>query len=319
MKKGVIFLTLLLAASLAGTYAVWELYVKQRMEELGAHQKEEKQLVKKLTQLEETFFGTKPDIVLSIWRTEIQPWADAVDRRAEFYNLGPIPLKVEIPVEERDLAKWVYKREQPKMVQELYTSAWESNIVLPDLAFGTPNPDSYGQGSNPSADEISQHLARIEFGKAVAELLMDRGVKSVSVLEIWPEQVAIQGRSGDVKSRTVGLAFTIPMRDFVVFIDKLSQEDRYFEVKALHLTNTALRYRDANLNVEMILAQAYYEQVSETRVVASEMMGSPDVIKSIIANMLGGMSPDGSQSTVRRRTENKKNLWQRFRRRFLPF
>ena len=318
MKKGVIFLTLLLAASLAGTYAVWELYVKQRMEDLGAHQKEEEKLTKKLTQLEETFFRTKPDTVLSIWRTEIQPWADAVDRRTDFYNIGQIPLKVEIPVEERDLAKWFYKKEQPKMVQALYTRAWESGINLPDPAFGTPDPDFYGQGSNPSADEISQHLARIEFGKAVAELLIVSGVKSGSVLEIWPEQIAFRGRSGDIKSRTVGLAFTIPMRDFVVFIDKLSQQDRYFEVKALHLTNTALRYRDAHLNVEMILAQAYYEQASQTRVVASEI-GSPILMRGMLANLLGGLSANEVQSNISRRAENKKNLWQRFRRRFLPF
>ena len=319
MRKSTILLTLLLVSSIAGTYAVYELYVKQRWKELGDHQKEEEQLRKKITQLEELFFRTKPDTVLSVWRAEIQPWATAVDRRTDFYTLGQIPLKVEIPEEEKGLAKWYYRRVHTKMVQEVETRAWQSGVILPDPAFGTPDPSFYGQGSDPSAEEISEMLAQFEFGKAVAYLLIDSGVKTISVLEIWPEQIAIAGRRGDVKSRMTGLAFTIPMRNWVVFFENLSQEDRYFEVKALHLSNSRLRDPYADLNVEMILAQAYYEEAKQVREVAGEM-GPSGNLASMFANMFGrpGASVVGPRSPGQVRSD-EKSWWDNFRRKYLPF
>lgn len=315
MKKSVILLTLLLVGSIAGTYAVYELYVKQRMRELGDHNEEEKLLQKRLTELEETFFRTKPETVLSIWRSEVQPWADAVDRRADFYNLGDIPLSVPIPEEERELAKWYYAEVQPKMVRELETKAWESGFSLPDFTFGTPDPKSYGQGADPPPKEISRHLARIEFGKAIAEILMDAGVKNVRALEIWPEQVEISGRSGDVKSRTTGLAITISMRDFVLFIDKLTQKDRYFEVKAIQVTNTSLRDRNAQLNVQLVLAQAYYAPAKQAGG-SSGVEGASSELQSVFQNLFGARAATSSEARPRR---NRKTWWQKFRQRFLPF
>ncbi len=311
MKKSAILLTLLLISSIAGTYAVYERYVKPSLKELGDHEEEERQLKKKITQLEETFFRTKPDTVLSIWRTETQPWADAVDKRVTFYDLGQVPLEVEIPEEERDIAKWFYKKEHPRLVREIEVAAWEKGISLPDPAFGTPDPSFYGPGSDPSAEEISEHLARLEFGKAVAELLIDEGVKTISVLEIWPEQIAVSGRRGDVKTRTTGLAFTIPMRNFVVFFDNLSQKDRYFEVKALHVTNTTLRTPyPPDVSVKMILAQAYYEEAKQAREVAGEM-GSSEDMAGILANLSSLGAGSGFMS--------EETWWQKIFRVYLPF
>ncbi len=316
MKKSVILLTLLLVGSIAGTYAVYELYVKARMRELGEHLEEERQLRGRITELEETFFRTKPETVLSVWRSEIQPWADAVDRRADFYNLGDIPLRVEIPEEERDLAKWYYKEVQPKMVRELETYAWENGVRLPDVTFGTPDPNSYGQGKDPPPGEISRHLARFEFGKAIAELLIDAGVKNVRALEIWPERIEISGRSGDVKSRTTGLSFTIPMRDFVEFIDELSQKDRYFEVKALQLSNTRLRDQNANLNVQMVLAQGHYALAKQARD-GGTLAGSSEEMQSVFENLFGVRMTSNVQEANTR--TNKKTWWQKFRQKYSPF
>ena len=315
MKKSAILLTLLLVGSIAGTYAVYELYVKKTLRELGDHLEEEKLLQERLTQLEETFFRTKPETVLRIWRSEVQPWADAVDRRAAFFNLGDIPLRVPIPEEERELAKWYYAEVQPKMVRELETKAWESGVRLPDPAFGTPDPKTYGQGKDPPPREISRHLARLEFGKAITEILIDARVKNIRSLEIWPEQVEISGRSGDVKSRTTGLDVTLSMRDFALFIDKLSQEDRYFEVKALRLTNTTLRDKNANLNVQIVLAQAYYAPAKEAREGGGEA-GSSDEMQNVFLNLFG--SRKATVEGAKPRT-NKKTWWQKFRQKYLPF
>lgn len=314
MKKSVIFLTLLLVGSIAGTYAVYELYVKARMKELGEHLEEERQLKDKIGSLEETFFKTKPDTVLRVWRSEIQPWADAVDRRADFFNLGEVPLKVEIPEEQKEIVKFYYKDVQPEKVRALEAKAWESNISIPDPTFGTPNPDRYGQGANPSPEEISGHLARFEFGESIVDLMIDARAKRVDVLEIWPERVEMSGRSGDIKSHTTGLSFTISMRDFVGFLDKLSQQDRYFEVKALWLSNTTLLEPNADLNVQIVLAQAYYEPATEAR--EAMVAEGSSVMQGLFANLFGA-KPQATTSSPDR--SNKKTWWQKFRQKYLPF
>ncbi len=332
MNKGAIFLTLLLVSSIAGTYAVYEFYVKQRLIELGDHREEAKQLRTKITQLDETFYGTKPDTVLSIWRTEIQPWADAVDRRTTFYDLGGVPLEVEIPEEERDLPKFFYKREHPKLVRAIENSMLESGVRLPDPGFGTPDPASYGPGSNPSVEEISGHLARFEFGKAVADLLIGSGAKSITELVIWPEQNAIKGQRGVVEYRTTGLAFTIPMRNWVVLMDELSQEDRYIEVKALRITNRTLREPYADMSVDMVLAQAYYKRDEQVREVGGEMGSSKDRA-DMLATLIPGRGPGGGPGGLGRPggmgfrggpgpgpgTPQKMGWWKSFRRKYLPF
>lgn len=331
MNKGAIFLTLLLVSSIAGTYAVYEFYVKQRWKELGDHQREAKQLREKISQLEETFYGTKPDTVLSIWRTEIQPWVDAVDRRTTFYNLGPVPLEVEIPEEEKEFAKWFYKREHPKLLRAIENSVLASGVRLPDPGFGTPDPSFYGPGSDPSAEEVSEHLARFEFGKAVADLLIGSGVRTITALEIWPEQTAIEGRRGDVQYRTTGLAFTIPMRNWVVLMDELSQEDRYIEVEAVRITNTALRNPNADMSVEMILAQAYYERAKQVREVGGEM-GSSEDMAGMMASLFPGRGPGGGPGRgpgggmgspfgrgAGPGAPKKMSWWKNFRRNYLPF
>ncbi len=314
MKKSVILLTLLLVASLAGTYAVYELYVKARIKELSEHLEEEKQLKNKLTTLEETFFKTKPDTVLRVWRNEIQPWENAVRQRALFFNLGEIPLDVEIPVEQRDIAKFYYKKVYPEMTQELDNRLYEANLYLPDPTFGIPHPDTYGRGASPAPKQISRHLARFEFGKAVADLLIDANVTSVSVLEVWPERNELSGRSGDVKSRTTGLSFTIRMQDFVRFLDMLSQENRYFEVKSLHLTNRTLRYSNADLNVQMVLAQAYYKEDEKGK--ETSVSGGPAQMRTAFSEVFGGPLPSRAAA---RSTRRRKTFWQSFRQKYIPF
>ena len=77
MKKSAIFLTLLLVTSIIGTYAVYELYVKDRMKELGEHSEQKKRLVARIGGLEETFLKTQPQVVLDEWRRSTQPWSEA--------------------------------------------------------------------------------------------------------------------------------------------------------------------------------------------------------------------------------------------------
>ena len=61
MKKSQLIITLVLISSIVATYAVYELYVKVRYTELKDHQTEEKNLRRKIADLNKTFYGTKPE------------------------------------------------------------------------------------------------------------------------------------------------------------------------------------------------------------------------------------------------------------------
>lgn len=314
MKKSVIVLTLLLIGSIAGTYAVYELYVKQRMQELADHMEEEEQLTSAITRLEETFYRTKPDAVLRVWREQTQPWANAVSRRSEFFNLGDIPLEIEVPEEE--IPKFYYKDVYEKMVETLEDEAYQSQTLISDTTFGIPDPSKFGQGTNPKPEEISGHLVRWEFGAAVTRLFIDAGVIQINNLNIWPERNEIKGLSGDIKSRTIGADITISMRDFVSFMEDLSRRGRYFQVKAIRITNRTLRDPEANLRVQMILAQAYYEPATESREVAGAVSSTAD-LKDLFGSLFGNSSSRAAQN--KQREEDGRNWWQNFRKKYLPF
>ena len=316
MKKSVIVLTLLLIASIAGTYAVYELYVKARMRELGENLEEEEQLKASIKRLEETFFTTKPDTVLRVWREQTQPWEDAVSRRSEFFHLGDIQLEVEIP--EEVIPKFYYKDIYDKKIQALEDEAWQSQTTISDSTFNMPNPSSFGQGTNPSASEIEGHLARFEYGAAITRLLISSGAISINNLNIWPERIEVKGLSGDIKSRTIGADLTIPMREFVTFMEDLSQQDRYLQVKAVQITNKTLRDPDANLNVQMILAQAYYEPATENREVSGSGSSTQD-LQNLFGDLFGNSSSAAATTSSRRREEEGRTWWQTFRKKYLPF
>lgn len=316
MKKSVVALTLLLIASLAGTFAVYQLYVKQRMKELGENMSREELLENKIDQMQTTFFKTKPEAVLEAWRLETQPWADAVDVRSRFFNLGDISLEHTIP-EER-IPKFYYKEIYEKNLQELEDEAWQKGTILANTTFNIPEPSSYGSGSNPSAKEIEKHIVRWEFGAIMTRMLMDAGATSINTLNMWPQTIKYTGRSGVFNSRTVGVSMTIPIENLVKFLDRLGQEERFFQVEVIRISNSTLRSPYADISVDLILTQVNFEPSTNRR----DTIGGVDSDKtaSTFASLFGASSGSAApRDTQPVFGEKELTGWRKFRKNWLPF
>lgn len=311
MKKSVVLLTILLLVSIAGTYAVYELYVKQRMKELGEHLDREQELRDRIAELEDTFYRTQPPAILKEWRESTQPWAEAVEARTEFFNLGGIPLEVDIP--EEVFPKLYYQDELPKLREELENYAYQKNVGVADFNCGVPAPNSYGQGTDPSAEEIAGHLEDYKYCAAITRMLIDAGPQYIEPLVIWPErEIKLPGRGGVLKERTVGVRWDIRMEDLVKFIDQLRGANRYFRIEALRISNRQLLQADPVLKVEMLLTQAYFVPTKARSGAETELK---EETTSVLQSLFGG----GGASSGPPEEEEEESWWQWFRRNWLPF
>lgn len=315
MKKSVVILTILLIASIAGTYAVYELYVKQRMQELAAHLEQERQLHSKITSLSDQFYSTEPPVVLEEWRRSTQPWSDAVDARTRFYTLGRFVEEVKIPQEV--IPRFFYRDELPKRIQSLQDYADQRNVQLSDVGCGVPPADSYRAGSNPPRREISDHLQDYDYCAALTRMLIDAGPQTIQPLSIWPErEVNIKSR-GIIKEKSTGVVMDIRMQQLARLLESLVQADRFFRVDTLRIANTNLNDPDPLLNVSLIITQTSFEpevqQTTGTQAAAAGDVSSQERMMELF----------GPSARMRRTADDDEreaqSAWHRFRRRFLPF
>ncbi len=317
MKKSLIFLTILLIVSIAGTYAVYELYVKQRMKELAEHLEQERQLRTKITSLGEQFFETEPPVVLEEWRRATQPWSDAVEQRIRFFTLGKFVEEVKIPQEV--IPRLYYREELPKRIQKLQDYALQKNVQVANVTCGVPGADSYKAGTNPPAREIAGHLREYDYCAALTRMLIDAGPVSIAPLSIWPDQEKKIKSRGTIRERTTGIDMQIRIESLVKFIESLAQSDRYFRVDRLRISNTDLNNPDPVLSVSLVITQTLFE--ADEQLTTGAQTGATKGETKERLSALFGDTRIRRDDDDRRRSYNDKapSAWQRFRKRFLPF
>ncbi|PCJ65157.1 MAG: hypothetical protein COA73_02885 [Candidatus Hydrogenedentota bacterium] len=283
-KQTYAILFLLLLASVAGTFAVFQFYVKERWIELGKHELEEEKLRTKIKDMEEKFFRTNPEAILELWRNKKQPWMNASAQRAEFFQF--IPFEPTEPPSEGVIPKFYYKEEFPKLKQQLSDEAYNNGTAINALNFGVPEPSIYGRGTNPPVSEILQHMNRYKYGMEMIRLLLRAKVTSITRLEFWPPVTAHKGLGGDIRTRTTGYTFTIRMKDLVSLLDNMRLEDQYFNIEAIKITNQNLRDANHILNVEMVVKQAGYKPISEAE--AASALTADGGSNQLLTNLFGG-------------------------------
>lgn len=314
MKKSVVLLTILLIASIAGTYAVYELYVKEKMKSLGEHTEQVKQLEARIKILQDTFTHTQPQVVVDQWRQATQPWAEAVDGRSRFFTLGTLVEPVEIP--EEVIPKLYYRDELPKRIKRLEDYALDKNVQLADVNCGVPGATFYGEGTNPKRDEIKKHFETYDYCAALSRMIIDAGPTSIDPLRIWPTD-ELKTRSGVIRKRVTGITMKTTAEPLIKFLDRLSQSDRFFKVDEMRISNTNLRDPNPLLSVDMVLTQAEFEP-------------SKKISDTGQAGVAGGGADNQALTTLfsgRRNTQSREaedatkgpTKWQQFRRKWLPF
>lgn len=314
MKKSVVLLTILLIASIAGTYAVYELYVKEKMKALGEHTEQVKQLEARIKVLQETFSGTQPQVIVDQWRQATQPWAEAVDGRSRFFTFGTLVEPVEIP--EEVIPKIYYRNELPKRIQRLQDYALDKNVTLGDTSCGVPGATFYGEGTNPKREEIQRHFETYDYCAALSRMIIDAGPISIDPLRIWTE-VEVKTRSGIVRKRGTGINMKTTTEPLIRFLDQLSQSDRYFKVDEIRISNANLRQQDPVLSVEMVLTQAAFEPAQKASVTGQGGTdGAGGGPSPALTTLFGGRRNAAAEEEDARNTPTR---WQQFRRKWLPF
>lgn len=312
MKKATIIGVLLLLASSGAIAAVYQFYVKERLADYAKHLEEGKRLHAKIETMQETFSQTRPDVVIAEWRRKAQPWAMAVDQRAEYFRLAVLPETSEpVALPTDAIPRFWYKSEYPKLRDAIVRHARANNCVF-NPNFGVPDDNI---GGNPTAADVVGYIEKINYYSSIARMLIDRKARSISTIYPWPVRTGYDGRRGTVKYHTVGLVFSMTTRDFVEFLEWLRTQDRFVTVDSLFVKSAvSLRAQDPNppLEVQMVLTQAEFAR--KGGVGGAGPSATLDVQAAFTSlSFEGGGSPFGG------RPIQKKTWWQRFRRAYLPF
>ncbi len=314
MKKSVVLLTILLIASIAGTYAVYELYVKEKMKALGEHTAQVAQLEARIKIMQDTFTHTQPQMVVDQWRQATQPWAEAVDGRSRFFTLGTLVEPVEIP--EEVIPKIYYRNELPKRIQRLEEYAQSKDVQIADIGCGVPAATFYGEGTNPKRDEIKKHFETYDYCAALSRMIIDAGPTSVEPLRIWPQE-DVKTRSGVIHKRVTGITMKTTAEPLVKFLDRLSQSDRFFKVDELRIANTNLRDPNPLLSVDMVLTQAAFEPSKKISDTGQAGVAGGGADSQALTTLFGGRR--SSQPRDADDAAQGPTKWQQFRRKWLPF
>jgi len=320
MNKSLIIGTLLLIVACSATVAVYFFYFQTRLVELKEHETAMKEIQTRLKALGTTFSNTQPEVVVTTWKNGLQPWYEAALARTDFFNLGDVPIKVEVP--DDGFQKFFYMEKHPQLQKALTDHAYNNSCYLGAFDFGVPNRNS--MGTNPSREDVSKWLTRFEFGSAVTRLLIDKGASYIENVVIWPMKATNVGATrgaGSIESYTTGVHFSMTFQDLTDFLEYLRTESRYFTINHLRIANTTLRFPGARLEVSMLLTQARYseESTAVTAATVSTAGRSGASRAGGFSRFMRGGRPGAGPAGPAGGAAAEESWWQGFKKKYLPF
>jgi len=233
---------------------VYQFYYQKRLAEYAANIDKLKDLEKALNDLETTFDNRDPETVIKALRGKVEPLAEKVVQRAQFFNTTDA-LQIE-PVPEGKLLRFWYTEQFNKLFEDLRKDAISRTpyIQYPDTStFGAPRPEEL-EGRSVNESDVKRWLRFIKFGSYVVKMLMDAKAVAINDVQLWPLRLDYDKL---LVMRTVGLWFVMPYSDWVKFIDKMRLDSRYFTVNSISIQNPYMRWAtEPAVEVRMLLTQA---------------------------------------------------------------
>lgn len=279
MRRNQIIFGTALFLVLAAFGGVYQFYFKEKLSQYNKDRLFRQELESAAESLSSFFSGTSPDTVISLWRNQVQPWADTLDRRASFFDDGDWYEHETPPEQGRILRVW-YGETLNKMVEELYTNIYEKapgiyafpEDILRALEVSTENDLAQEQEITPAI--INAELAKLSFASSLIDLLLDEKMLALYDIKVWPKR-----QDGSHKQQltlqTVGLEMDMYMRHLVHFLEVLRRQRRYFTVDAIHVSNAVIaEQNDPPLNVRLLLTQATYAGSTNNAAAAAGGAGS---------------------------------------------
>lgn len=250
----IVIAVLLVVAGLGG--AAYQFYIKEKLDEYAQNEKDLQGLESTHARMESLFGkGRKPDEVVTSVRNLVQPWAEAADSRAKYYDLSQFAAVEPIP--ENELAKPYYIQKVTEIVNALYNNAYTKNVSIQGVNpfFDQPRPEEM-TGTSPRPEEAQQWLREVQLGSSVLQLLISHGALQINSLLPWPERTV----QNVFEAHTYGVSMWIRMADLCSLIEKLQYDERTcFSLHAFRIQNPYLRIQDPPLLVEMVIVLADYK------------------------------------------------------------
>ncbi len=242
--------------------AAWQFHFKEIFDGYKQDDKLRETLETSYDQLTETFQGYKPELLINEWQNYVQPWRNAREERAGYFNLGDW-FEVEFTPDEDRMLKFWYTDESEKMLRDLYMKVYEKMGGYDRFPqnmraiLNVQTAEDWG-GRDISPFEIELNLNYLSFGQSLTEFLLDSKMTSVSAISVWPRRVPAM-YANLLELQTVGVQCTITAKDLINMLDKLRQEPRYFSVEAIKISYAYIAYNvEPQLNVGLLLTQARY-------------------------------------------------------------
>ncbi len=243
-----------LVAMLMIVGAVYQFYYVKKKAEYDKNLKQMQDIENTLKRMQDTFKGVKPEAFVKAINAQVQPLAEEVVRRAQYFNTGE-SLQVD-PIPEGKMLKFYYADEFGKRLNELRQDAMGRVPYCPypdTSSFGAPRPEEF-ENRTLTEQDVRRGLKWLRFGCTIVKMLMDAKAVAIYQVEIWPPRPDFDKM---LSMRTVGLQFVMKYADLAAFIESLRVSDRYFNVNAIDIENPYLRWQqEPPLQVWMLISEA---------------------------------------------------------------
>ncbi len=274
MRREYIIAILIVALLAGGVFAVYQFYLKERLEKYAEDQLRLEQLEEKYTDLKEKFNNTQPKVVIEDVANRVNPWKEAVDQRGKYFNVGNF--REFDPVPDEVLSYKLYYLERAPEVynsfNEYLRGEGKEGAVGVNLWFNAPPPERVTD-LRPNKLEVGIWLAAMQFGHSFVKMFVDANVITLSQMRLWEPRVDRQL----LTAYTAGVQFEMTMEDLVTFLDKLRfDRDRYFDVNGISIKNPYLMGAYADnpwLQVEMLVTTTEYIENAKVKVTRSASGG----------------------------------------------
>jgi len=264
-------IAIIIAALLGGgVFAVYQFFLKEKLEAYAKDELRLEQLTEKYTDLSEKFSNTQPKVVIEDVANKVNPWREAVDQRGEYYNVGDF--RTYEPVPDDVLSYKLYYMEKAPEVYNAFSEYLRGEgkfeAVGVNLWFRAPPPDRV-KVLRPNKVEVAIWLGAMHTGHSFVKMFVDANVISLRQMRLWEQRVDRQV----LDAFTVGADMEMTMEDLVAFLDKLRfDRDRFYDVNGIRITNPYLMgpyAEDPWLQVEMLVTSAVYKKGAKVKITQS--------------------------------------------------
>ncbi len=288
---------LLILLSVAGVmFGAYKFYFQEKLAGYSRDQKFHDMLSTALKDLNNTFHGTRPEVVTEAWSAQVNPWNDALTQRTGYFSFGNWLEHEAYPKGDAPMIRFWYEDKLGKDFNKFYQDMMKK---VPDLrgfpsadqligAFNVTMPADWS-GVNVTEEMVSKELEKLSFGFAASNLILDAKPTAVYDVRPWPERVSDESKKL-LKVRKIGLRFQIKTKELVGFLEKMRTDKRYFTVEAMRITYPYISNpAEPELFVELLVSQAAYAKPSGNFLASPASMapGKTDA-KNAFAQSFGG-------------------------------